>query len=116
MNSVRGPSGAREVHPKFLTLLDIPYEWTTHIYRTRSSNSYRSIVQGGLIGGGTCDRGGRQRCFFSAMHPLGKPLPEVSDVPTNIPKMLPYKHPKRPDLDAVHILDLKIAPDRGFKF
>ena len=38
---------------------------------------YRSIIEGGLIAGGTSDRRGRQDCFFSAMDPLEKSLPEV---------------------------------------
>ena len=53
MRSIQGRSGVPEVNPKLLTLLEIPYEWKTQFYHTGSSKNYRSIIQGGLIGGGT---------------------------------------------------------------
>ena len=40
------------------------------------------------------------------------PLPEVSRVPTGVPKMVPCEHSNGPALDAVYMLDLKIAQDR----
>ena len=36
------------------------------------------------------------------MHPLDTSLPEASDVPTGVPKMVPYKCSNRPGLDAVY--------------
>ena len=50
------------------------------------------------------------------MHPLDNSLPEVSDVPTGAPNIMPYKHSHRPDLGAVYIYDLHIAQDRGLTF
>ena len=38
------------------------------IYHTGSSNNYRSIVEGGLIAGGTSDRRGRQACEHHTSH------------------------------------------------
>ena len=48
------------------------------------------------------------------MHPLDTSLPEASNVPTGVPKMVPHKHSNRSDRDAVYTFDLKIAPDQGF--
>ena len=50
---MQGHSGGPEVNPKIFTLLDSPKEWTTQICNTGSVNNHRSIVQGGLIEGGT---------------------------------------------------------------
>ena len=112
MISIRGHSGVPEGNQKLFTLVGPAYGWKDPIYHTGSSNNYRSIVQGGLIAEGTIDRTGRQACFFSAMHPLDNPLPEVSDVPTGVPEMVHHKHSKGPDLDAVYVFDLRIEQDQ----
>ena len=112
---MRGHNGVPEVNPTFFTPLQIPYEWKPLIYHTGSLNNCRSLVQGGLIAGGTSDRKGRQAWFFSAMPPLDNSLPEASNVSTSVHKMVPYKHAKRPDLDAVYTFDFKIAQDGGLK-
>ena len=58
--STQGHSGVSDVDPNFVTLLEIPNDWETHINHTGSLNNYRSIVQGRLIAGGTSDRRRRQ--------------------------------------------------------
>ena len=65
IRSIQGHSGAPRIDPTFFTLLGNPYAWKVFIYRTGSSNNYRSIVEGELIAGGTSGRRGRQACFFS---------------------------------------------------
>ena len=52
-----------------------------------------------------------QRCIHWILH-----CPKKAVSPTSVPKMVPYKHSGRPDLDAVYMFDLKIAQDRGLKF
>ena len=64
MRSTQCHRGVPEVNPKFFTLLEILYEWTTPIYYTGSLNIYRSIVQGELLAGTTSD----QRCTHWTLH------------------------------------------------
>ena len=80
---------------QFFTLLEILYEWQVHIHHAGSSNNYRSVVEGGLVAGGTSDRRGRQACFFSGMNPMEEPLPCVIEFLTNEPRMAHYKHSKK---------------------
>ena len=70
IRAMQGHRGVPRVDPTFFTLLEIPYEWKVHSYHTES---YRSIVEGGLIAGGTSDRRARHTCF-SAMDPLEEPF------------------------------------------
>ena len=56
MRSIQSHSGVPEVYPQFFTLLEIPYEWKHHISHARSSNNYRSIVEGRLVAAGTSHR------------------------------------------------------------
>ena len=54
---------------------------------TGSSNNYKSIVEGGLITGGTSDRTGRQASFLSTVDPLEEPLPDFIKFPTDEPRI-----------------------------
>ena len=107
LEKIQCHSGVREILPKFFPLHEVRHEWKTHIYHTISPNNYRSIIQGRPIAGGTSGRAGEPPCFFSAMCPLDKSLPEASDVPASIQKT---------DVDAVNMFDWKVAQVRGLKF
>ena len=69
-----------------------------------------------MIAGGTSDRRGKQTCFFSAMDPSEKLVPDLQGLSKDEPRIMHYKHSKRPVHDAVSTFDLKIAQDRGLTF
>ena len=101
IRSIQGHNDVHRIDPKFCTVLEILYVWKVYIYHTRPSNNFRSIVEGGLIAGGTTHRRGRQACFFSAADPL-ESLPDFQEFAKNETRMAHCKHSERPDHDAVY--------------
>ena len=54
-----------------------------------------SIVEEGLIAGGTSDGRGTEACFFPAVDPLEEPLPDFTEFPKDEPRMVHGKGSKK---------------------
>ena len=101
IRSTQGHGVARS-DPKFFTLLEIPCAWkvrtsTRQDFRTGQSSKEDASLEALVIAG----------------DPLAEPLPDFKELPKDEPGMAHYKHPKKPEHDAVHTFDLKIAQDQG---
>ena len=76
LQAIQGHSGGIPISPELMNYTLNPYNWKEHIYHRGISWNFQSILESGLIPGGTKSDRARHSVFCTVLNPFGQDTEE----------------------------------------
>ena len=99
------------VDPSLQDKILLPDDFAEYIHHIGNACEMHSIIQSGLIPGGTSNRKDRQSVFFTAVNPIFNLIKEKLN--TDKPRVAPYKHTWRAHHNTVFRCNFKACSETG---
>ena len=72
LRAIQGHIGGHIVVPELMSHVELPHDWKESVLHRGCSFNIKSILETGLIAGGTESKEGRQTIFFTPLNPFGE--------------------------------------------
>ena len=116
LRALQGHSGRNLIDPSLQDNVLIPNDFFEYIYHIGCGINLHSIVNSGLIPGGS-NWSKRQTVFFTSVDPMNKEHKDPDVINLDAPRLAWYKQKVwKKHQNTVYWVHIKLAQKKGFKF